>query len=297
MEYNRRGGIVIKRFWKPQGKEDKIDAQSLERLNRHELQAIIDEQIDLPWRKIDSELLRRCYALLKGPEEGGAGEEREKRTDASLQALRKRIRQEEENKRRKACLSLRGWRLAAAMAAALLLLFAAPLIRRPAFRGGTSPDGQDYIVMGIAQNRLGAAEADMSGRPEDEDFVMLNSPDEIPDHFGYRIALPGWLPEGCGIEEIAALCTAGMDMLDIIYGREDRQVRLTFTYNRDISGTGSYYEQDGSGKILKLDNGAEIYTATNVQSLWGLYQEEKVSYHIDVIGYDEDTMIKIFNSI
>ncbi len=269
----------------------------MERLNRHELQAIIDEQIDLPWRTIDSELLRRCYALLKGPEESGAGEEREKRTEASLQALRKRIRQEEENKRRKACLSLRGWRLAAAMAAALLLLFSAPLIRRPAFRGGTSPDGQDYIVMGIAQNRLGAAEADMSGRPEDEDFVMLNSPDEIPDHFGYRIALPGWLPEGCGIEEIAALCTAGMDMLDIIYGREDRQVRLTFTYNRDISGTGSYYEQDGSGKILKLDNGAEIYTATNVQSLWGLYQEEKVSYHIDVIGYDEDTMIKIFNSI
>ena len=73
----------------------------MERLNRHELQAIIDEQIDLPWRKIDSELLRRCYALLKGPEESGAGEEREKRTDASLQALRKRIRQEEENKRRK----------------------------------------------------------------------------------------------------------------------------------------------------------------------------------------------------
>ena len=269
----------------------------MERLNRHELQAIIDEQIDLPWRKIDSELLRRCYALLKGPEEGGAGEEREKRTDASLQALRKRIRQEEENKRRKACLSLRGWRLAAAMAAALLLLFSAPLIRRPAFRGGTSPDGQDYIVMGIAQNRLGAAEADMSGRPEDEDFVMLNSPDEIPDHFGYRIALPGWLPEGCGIEEIAALCTAGMDMLDIIYGREDRQVRLTFTYNRDISGTGSYYEQDGEGKTIQLDSGADIYTATNVQSIWGLYQEDKVSYYISLIGYDEDALIRIFNSI
>ena len=269
----------------------------MERLNRHELQAIIDEQIDLPWRKIDSELLRRCYALLKGPEEGGAGEEREKRTDASLQALRKRIRQEEENKRRKTLLSLRGWRLAAAMAAALLLLFSAPLIRRPAFRGGTSPDGQDYIVMGIAQNRLGAAEADMSGRPEDEDFVMLNSPDEIPDHFGYRIALPGWLPEGCGIVEIAALCTAGMDMLDIIYGREDRQVRLTFTYNRDISGTGSYYEQDGEGKTIQLDSGADIYTATNVQSIWGLYQEDKVSYYISLIGYDEDALIRIFNSI
>ena len=268
----------------------------MERLNRHELQAIIDEQIDLPWRRIDSGLLRRCYALLKGPEEAGAGEEREKRTEASLRALRQRLRQEEEGKRQERHKGIGGWRLAAAMAA-LLLLFAAPLIRRPSFRSGTSPDGQDYIVMGIAQNRLGAAEADMSGRPEDEDFVMLNSPDEIPDHFGYRIALPGWLPEGCAIEEIAALCTAGMDMLDIIYGREDRQVRLTFTYNRDISGTGSYYEQDGEGKILKLDNGAQIYTATNVQSLWGLYQEEKVSYHIDVIGYDEDTMIKIFNSI
>ena len=269
----------------------------MERLNRHELQAIIDEQIDLPWRKIDSELLRQCYALLKDPEEAGAGEEREKRTEASLRALRKRIRQEEENKRRKACLSLRGWRLAAAMAAALLLLFAAPLIRRPAFRSGTSPDGQDYIVMGTAQNRLGAAEADMSGRPEDEDFVMLNSPDEIPDHFGYRIALPGWLPEGCGIVEIAALCTAGMDMLDIIYGREDRQVRLTFTYNRDISGTGSYYEQDGEGKTIQLDSGADIYTATNVQSIWGLYQEDKVSYYISLIGYDEDALIRIFNSI
>ena len=268
----------------------------MERLNRHELQAIIDEQIDLPWRKIDSELLRRCYALLKGPEESGAGEEREKRTEASLQALRMRIRQEEEHKGRRHT-GISGWRLAAAMAAALLLLFAAPLIRRPAFRGGTSPDGQDYIVMGIAQNRLGAAEADMSGRPEDEDFVMLNSPDEIPDHFGYRIALPGWLPEECGIEEIAALCTAGMDMLDIIYGREDRQVRLTFTYNRDISGTGSYYEQDGEGKTIQLDSGADIYTATNVQSIWGLYQVDKVSYYINLIGYDEDALIRIFNSI
>ena len=287
----------MKYFWKARGKKRLRDAAELEALSPEELQAIIDEQINLPWRRIDSDLLRRCYALLKDPEEAGAGEEREKRTEASLRALRKRIRQEEENKRRKACLSLRGWRLAAAMAAALLLLFAAPLIRRPAFRGGTSTDGQDYIVMGTAQNRLGAAEADMSGRPEDEDFVMLNSPDEIPDHFGYRIALPGWLPEGCGIVEIAALCTAGMDMLDIIYGREDRQVRLTFTYNRDISGTGSYYEQDGEGKTIQLDSGADIYTATNVQSIWGLYQEDKVSYYISLIGYDEDALIRIFNSI
>ncbi len=286
----------MKHFWKARGKKRLRDAAELEALSPEELQAIIDEQIDLPWRRIDSDLLRRCYALLKGPEEAGAGEEREKRTEASLRALRQRLRQEEEGKRQERHKGIGGWRLAAAMAA-LLLLFAAPLIRRPAFRGDTSPDGQDYIVMGIAQNRRGMAEADMSGRPEDEDFVMLNSPDEIPAHFGYRIALPGWLPEGCGIKEIAALRTAGMDMLDIVYGREDRHVRLTFTYNRDISGTGSYYEQDGEGKILKLDNGAQIYTATNVQSLWGLCQEEKVSYHIDVIGYDEDTMIKIFNSI
>ena len=106
----------------------------------------------------------------------------------------------------------------------------------------------------------------------------------------------GPLPVQAAVEYVLQACEA-MDMLDIVYGREDRHVRLTFTYNRDISGTGSYYEQDGEGKILKLDNGAQIYTATNVQSLWGLYQEEKVSYHIDVIGYDEDTMIKIFNSI
>ena len=39
-----------------------------------------------------------------------------------------------------------------------------------------------------------------------------------------------------------------------------------------------------------------IYTATNVQSLWGLYQEEKVSYHIDVIGYDEDTICLLYTS-
>lgn len=286
----------MKHFWKARGKKRLRDAAELEALSPEELQAIIDEQIDLPWRRIDSDLLRRCYALLKGPEEAGAGEEREKRTEASLRALRQRLRQEEEGKRQERHKGIGGWRLAAAMAA-LLLLFAAPLIRGPAFRGDTSPDGQDYIVMGVAQNRLGTAEADMSGRQEDEDFIILQSVEEIPAHFGYAIALPEWLPEGCGIKEIAALRTAGMDMLDIVYTDEDKQVMLVFTYNRDISGTGSYYEQDGEGKILKLDNGAQIYTATNVQSLWGLYQEEKVSYHIDVIGYDEDTMIKIFNSI
>jgi anti-sigma factor RsiW len=289
----------VKHFKKARAKKGQFDAKALEQLSREELQAVIDEQIDLPWRKIDDELLRVCYALLRGPESESERAQRAKQAEASLQALRQRIRQQEEEKQRRRMNRYRGlggWRLAAGLAAAVVILFA-PMIGRRLSRSYVSPDGQDYIVVGISQNPYGVAEADISARPEDEDYVRLQSPDEIPAHFGYTIDLPAWMPEGIAVEEIAALRNAGLDTLDITYKDKERQVRLTFMYDRDIMETVSYYEQDGKGSTVKLQNGADIYVASNVQSVWGLYQDDKVSYFIDIIGYDADTLIRIFNSI
>lgn len=268
------------------------DPKRLGALSREELQHIIDAQIGLPWRKIDYELLRACYALLDGPVDAAAEAEK---TEASLRALHMRIRQREEERRRRR----RGIGKAAAVTAVAAILLFAPIAGRRLFRAYVSPDGQDYIVMGISQSRYGIAEADISDRPEDEDFVILQSRDEIPGYFGYAIDLPAWLPEDITAEEIAALRTGIMDTLDIIYKDKDneKQIRITFSYDREIAGTASYYEQDGEGRTLRLDNGADIYMSTNVQSVWGLYQEEKVSYYVSMIGYGEDVLIRIFNSI
>ncbi len=259
-------------------KRYKDDPDELNQLNREELQSLIDEQLDLPWRKIDYGLLRQCYALLDTPQQDTSEAQR---IEDSLLALRLRIKEEGERKtkqsqKKEKHSGLKRWRVAAATAMTLSILFVFPLMRGQPFRSGTSHDGQGYIVMGIQQSNYGEAQADISNRQEDEDFIILQSLSELPSHFSYAIALPGWLPEGCEAKEIAALRTTGMDTLDIIYGFEDKQVRFTFTHNRDIAGTGSYYEQDREGKTVKLDKGADIYLASNKQSIWALYQADRL---------------------
>jgi hypothetical protein len=71
---------------------------------------------------------------------------------------------------------------------------------------------------------------------------------------------------------------------------------LSITHYTTRDGIGISYERNERGKYVPLENGATIYLATNVQSVWGLYQSAYVDYFIDVIGFDEDVILQIFNT-
>ena len=160
-------------------------------------------------------------------------------------------------------------------------------------------DGQQYVVMGIARDNTGAALA--AENPAEDSytdaFVRLDSLEDIPKRLGYAITLPQWLPEGVRVRAVFAMRNEQFDIISVQYQDGDAQILLDFTYYRDTSAFGVSYEQDEEGKTIALENGSNIYVISNEQSLWGLYQDGRVFYHIDAIGYDVNTLLAIFNSI
>ena len=193
----------------------------------------------------------------------------------------------------------RAFRMAAALLTVIALLFAAPLLPRRFFNSRSTPDQQQYLLMGITRDNIGAALA--AGQSDEssytDGYVSLNRAEDIPGRLGYGIDLPKWLPEGSEIRSIAILRDSHIDSVTVHYQSGDKQIFLDFTYYWDVSALSLYYEQNERGKTITLGSKASIYVAGNEQSLWGLYQDERISYQIDTIGYGEDTLVKLFNSI
>ncbi len=183
----------------------------------------------------------------------------------------------------------------AALAASLLLFFQV-LFPPPPFQIEQSPDEEQYIVYGVDVPKEGVSRADNTA-PENE---QIDVPDiqTLEALLGHSVSLPKWMPPGLKEPEIVLLNSSSEKSVDVYYEHKNppqRAVSLLISYPNERGAT--YYEQDRAGKNIQLANGASIYVATNVQSIWGLYTDTNIEYYISLIGYDENTLIQIFNSI
>ncbi|MGI6215508.1 MAG: DUF4367 domain-containing protein [Christensenellales bacterium] len=175
---------------------------------------------------------------------------------------------------------------------------AIPLISlKPNYIISLSPDEEQYIVSGVQQNSIGAAKADI-----DDDFsqmnIKLNSVDEISTLLGYDVPLPSFIPEECVLDEISVDKTSVLDSVFVAYAKgNDKSISISIEKFYSRVGYKSYYEQEKKGRIVMLENGKKIYTADNINSVWGIYHTPNIDYSIDAMGFDEDTLLKIFNSI
>lgn len=180
----------------------------------------------------------------------------------------------------------------------ILFLVASPMLfANQPFRIVTPNHEQQYIVVGIQKNDMGIARAGMN-RDTIGTTVELDSLEAIAPHLGYQVELPTWIPAGCTLEKIVLSRDLAFDELFVAYaGAGDKRVSILVTYHETREGRSDSYEQEKRGHQESLQNGATVYVANNINSTWGLYQSPNMDYSIDLTGFDEMTLMKIFNSM
>lgn len=187
---------------------------------------------------------------------------------------------------------LRGLAFAASI---LLIIFGSVWMDRANFSTGSSKDQQQYIVVGIGQNEVGLVRADDIKR--DSKSATFSNTKEIAPFLGYDIALPQWLPEDLELQVVTVVTNEQADTVMLTYKNLQGSVIIDVTHYSSREGTGIAFEQDERGKPVVLNSGATVYVADNLNSVWGLYQSKDLDYFIDASGFDERTLIKIFNTI
>lgn len=183
-----------------------------------------------------------------------------------------------------------------AVAMILFLIVSPLLVTNPPFKIVVPNHEEQYLVVGIKKNDTGIARASMN-RDTVGTTVELDSLEAIAPRLGYAIELPAWIPEACTLEKIVLDRDISYDELFVTYaGKGDKRVSILVTYYETREGHSTSYEQVKEGRRILLQNGASVYVANNINSVWGLYQSSNVDYSIDAFGFDEATLIRVFNS-
>lgn len=257
------------------------------------LYSTIQEQMERGEYGMDNELIDTCTQLLWNRHSTITQKQLEKSKHRSIKKLRQLMKRSAASSRPKN-FHLRP----IAIAMMIILIIAFPmLIANPPFKVSTTHDGEQYLVVGIQKNDTGIARASMN-RDTIGTTVELNSVEAIAPLLGYAMELPSWIPKECSIENITLARDVAFDELLVIYaGGNGKRISLLVTYYDTRDGHSAGYEQVKKGHLRELQNGASVYVANNINSSWGLYQSSNMDYSIDLIGFDESTLIKVFNSI
>lgn len=263
-----------------------------------ELHEMIQEELAKTDREVDNELVDQCSKLLCemyhcGSEDVDIAKERSK-----LQLLHKIANQ------KKAKHFFLPWcrctvRVAIMTITLLLIVGLADILLNPySVLRVQSPDGGDYIIQGANQDNvlIPSSIADI-GEREPKDITATNMK-MVFEELGYEFSLPSLMPEEVAFSKANISVDSTSDRVTLRYKSEsNKQIIIAVVRLYSARGTSAYYEQNEPGKIVELPNGDTAYIAQNVDVPWGLYETEDLTYQISCVGYNEETLVKIINSI
>ncbi len=257
------------------------------------LYSTIGKEMERGEYDMDTELIDACTQLLWNRHSAMTPGQLEKKERRSFKRFRRYMKRSAAPPRPKR-FPLRP----VAVAAMVLFLVVSPMLfENQPFRIVMPDHEEQYIVAGIPKNDAGIARAGMS-RDAAGMMVELDSLEEVAPHLGYAIELPTWLPEGCSLQKIILDRDVAYDALFVKYvGNENESITIEITNYDNREGHSTSYEQEKKGRQLSLQNGASVYVANNTDSVWGLYQSSNMDYWIDAYGFDEATLMRVFNSI
>lgn len=268
-----------------------LDADEL--FSDMKLNELIEAEHSKPVELMDCEVLDACYQLLERRYSPFTDRKIARSERKGLKQLKRFMKQHRTSITNHSALQFKP--LAAAVLVVIMIM-APALIMHKGFRVSMTPDKQQYLVVGIQQNDTGIARA-MVDRNVEGKTVRLKSVDEIPSLLGYQIELPTWMPNGTLLSRIDITQNHQFDEVSLEFAENSKRIYIEATSFENRDGVGVSYEQDMKGKNLLLDNGASIYVASNEQAAWGLYQSSHLDYYIEAIGFDEDTICKLFDSV
>lgn len=190
-----------------------------------------------------------------------------------------------------------------------------------------SDDGEQYVVEDVGSEKgiLPGADAEEKWDDEidetgphtegewfevEEDVRELETddPQEAIAFLGYPVRYPTWLPPNPGVASCEVHMYAMSDVLNVQYapakealsqGVKEGEKRIRINIRRDYldEGRKTMYEENGPGRTLRLSSGSEAYLSSNMDWLWSVIIEPPSRYYISVHGYDEETLIRVLESI
>lgn len=263
-----------------------------------ELRDLMQEELEKPYHQIDNELVDLCSQAICEMR-GIKFDDMEQAKELSKTQLLCRIA---DQKKKKAHFYFRRIRIghvvALALSLMLLLVMADILLNPNSILHVQSPDGEDYILQGTEQESkvMPISVADTGERVPKE--VSVTDLSKVFEELGYQLPMPTWMPENSNFFKADVIVDSASDDVTLRYKEgDDRQIIIGIVRLYSPRGTSTYYEQNEPGKTIMLSNGDTAYIAQNVDVPWGLYESGDFTYHISCKGYDEDTLIKIMNSI
>lgn len=263
-------------------------------LSDEQLYALIERELAQPADGMDVDIVDACYCLLERRHSPFGNRHLAKSEKKSLTQFKRFMKQHSVSKAKNKSFPLKPL----AVAALVVLMVGAPaLYVHQTYRVSTSPNEQQYTVVGLQTHDVGLAKAGI-GRSAVGTTMKVDSLEAIPAYLGYTVELPTWLPEGCTLKNITLDRGLDYDSLYIVFaGDHEKKISISLTLFSDRSGHSISYEQEKKGHQRILENGISVYVANNINSVWGIIQSSNKDYSIDAIGFDETTLIRIFNSI
>ena len=148
----------------------------------------------------------------------------------------------------------------------VIVVMIAPLFvpgTRTIFDTWQSEDGEYYMVQGNGKvNNEQAAVADFW--PTEEGVFDCKTLEEAYEHFGGKIPVITWLPEGWSVSLYTVSSAEWMRAFNASYQRGEKE-RIAYSVFESREGLSyTYVEQDEEGEFVTLSDGREVYVTTNM---------------------------------
>ena len=187
-------------------------------------------------------------------------------------------------------------RVAAILAALLVLLMGGELVRRQWLSGKPSDDGQQYIIQGgkIDPSLIPGGQADPI--PETRRMTITNL-DDAPELLGFIPMYPTWLPEGWEFQSAEVALANPYSVIIVSYAKEYEKYLLKYEVwaFKDADGVKATIQQDKNSKMTTLDD-TIVYLTTNTQEPSCVWISDLV--YTSLSGpISEEELIKIADSV
>lgn len=247
---------------------EKLSKASAMELNNHELESILENELNKPAEEIDTKLIEDLMDILQ-PEELSAKQQK---------IIWKNIQKKLSSKNNRHRLVRR----LTAIAALLVLLFGFTLAPANAFhwqflRRLLKPVAETF---GIYLNYFDEAPveaptAHQYGVSEDEAVpVMYDNLDDIPDTYdGYAIK-PGWIPEGFTFVQASSYSEVHLQKYAIQYCCEQKELNITIAIHTDQETIAKYEFE----RIT--DEPEERLIGSTMVTFYNNYRSEDVPQHV-----------------
>lgn len=178
----------------------------------------------------------------------------------------------------------------------VLLIVGDGILHREWFTGNSTPDQQQYNVIGHVVDP-GIVEKGNATSTTEAREIETSSFDEVAATLGFAPLTPSWLPDGWLVESYFALAEEGYLWYSVDYSSVNTDEKMVYEMRQyaDVETANVSFEQNEHGLLENL-NGWKIYITENIERSVAVWHEGNAVYTIHgPVGKND--LLDMINSI